>query len=201
MAHLMGIGLLGDKNIVFKRKFRWTFQVQDICGSSSIPESFVKLAARPNLSIEETEINFLNAKTWIPGKGSWNTISVTYIDVANVQGTSLNASQGSPDNLYKWLASVYDFRGQGAGATPGQLNNGSRRRDYAATGVLNLYDGCGGTLETWYLNDMWPTEVNFGELDYAASEEVTIELTLRYSAVEFLPGCGATFPPPCCTSC
>jgi hypothetical protein len=198
----MGIGVLGDDNIVFKRKFRWTFTVEDICGSSAIPESFVKLAARPNLSIEETEINFLNAKTWIPGKGSWNTITVTYLDVANVAGSTVKPeSPGSPDNIYKWLASVYDFRGKAAGATPGQLNNGSRRRDYAAVGVLKLYDGCGGILETWLLEDMWPTEVNFGDLDYASSDNVEIELTLRYSNVEYTPGCGATFPAPCCTTC
>lgn len=200
----MGIGLLGDENIIFKRKFRWTFTVEDICGTSRVPENFVKLAARPNLSIEETEINFLNAKTWIPGKGSWNTITVTYIDVANVAQLSTGSSQSgdsSPDNIYKWIASVYDFRGVAAGATPGQLNNGSRRRDYSALGVINLYDGCGGVLESWLLNDMWPTEVNFGELDYSSSEELTIELTLRYSAVEYVPGCGARFPKPCCTSC
>ena len=95
----MGIGLLGDRNIIFKRKFRWTFRVEQICGNLVVPDSFVKMAARPNLTVEPTEINYLNAKTWIPGKPSWEQITVTYYDIA------------SDDNidLWSWLATVYDF--------------------------------------------------------------------------------------------
>ena len=74
----MGIGRLGFQNTVFKRKFRFTFELEDICGGKKVPKHYVKVASRPNLSIEETEINFLNAKTWIPGKASWETMTVTY---------------------------------------------------------------------------------------------------------------------------
>lgn len=182
----MGIGALGGSTLVFKRKFRWTFRVDDLClGLGSVPEYFVKLAARPNLSIEETEINFLNAKTWIPGKASWETITVTYYDVA----TSDN------QELWNWLASVYDF------TKPVELPMGSSREEYAGRGTLTLYDGCGTPLEQWVLNDMWPQAVNFGELDYSSSEEVTIELTLRYSNVDYKSLCPAFEPANCCMGC
>lgn len=194
MGREMSIGLLGDQDLVYKRKFRWTFVVEKICGSLSVPESLVKLASRPNLTIDETEINFLNAKDWIPGKGYWNTLNVTYIDAIK---KSLGSGASSLSSLYTWIASVYDFREKGAT----QLNNGSRRRDYAAEGVLRLYDGCGSTLETWVLKNMWPTEVNWGEGDYASSEEFTIDLTLRYSNAEYIPGCGVNIVNPCCTPC
>jgi len=92
MAQNMGIGPLGFRNLIFKRKFRFTFEVQGICGDSSrsVPPHFVKVAARPNLSIEETEINFLNAKTWIPGKAAWETINVTYIDAIDPTNVSFS---------------------------------------------------------------------------------------------------------------
>jgi len=181
----MGIGQLGFKNLIFKRKFRFTFELEDICGGQSVPRHYVKVAARPNLSIEETEINFLNAKTWIPGKGAWETITITYIDVAT--------SDAQP--LFNWLASVYDF------AHPIELHQGSSRQDYAARAIINMWDGCGGLLETWTLRDVWPTSVNFGDLDYANSEEATIELTLRYSEVEFQSICPGFTPAGCCTPC
>ena len=181
----MGIGQLGFSNLIFKRKFRYTFELFDICGGQSVPRHYVKVAARPSLSIEETEVNFLNAKTWIPGKASWETITVTYIDVATADAAP----------LFTWLASVYNF------TDPINLGMGSSRDDYAATAVVKLWDGCGSLLETWEMRDMWPTAVNFGDLDYSNSEEATIELTLRYSDVTYTPEC-PNFPiNPCCTPC
>ena len=95
----MGMGLLGGPDIVFKRKYRWTFNLNVPCGPP-IGEQVVKLAARPNLTIEETEINFLHGKMWIPGKGTWETITVTYYDIGNDPSLS---------GLYAWLATIYDF--------------------------------------------------------------------------------------------
>lgn len=183
----MGIGQLGFNNIIFKRKFRWTFELRGFCGDESrvVPKNFVKLASRPNLSIEETEINYLNAKTWIPGKGSWETITVTYYDVAS----ELN------QELFNWLATVYDF------TDPVNLRQASQRGEYAAKGNLVLYDGCGSPLEKWTLGDVWPQAINFGELDYSSSEECTIELTLRYSNVGYESCCPKFIPKGCCSPC
>jgi hypothetical protein len=183
----MGLGAIGSRPALsFKRKFRWTFAVNNVCNGKNVSPEFVKLAARPNISIEETEINYLHGKTWIPGKGTWETITVTYYDVA----TRDNAT------LWTWLAAVYQFN------NPTTLFMGSARQDYSGTGVLTMYDGCGTVIETWTLGHLWPTAINFGELDYSNSEECTIELTLRYSQVQYTPGACAAFPEPdCCTPC
>ncbi len=37
----------------------------------------VKLQDRPRLEVEEIEVNFLNAKTWLPGKTSWQPLHLT----------------------------------------------------------------------------------------------------------------------------
>lgn len=181
----MGIGRLGFQNLVFKRKFRFTFELVDICGNKSVPKHYVKLAARPSLSIEETEINFLHGRTWLPGKASWETMTVTYIDVADFD----------MGPLFSWLTSIYNF------ADPVNLQMGSQRRDYTATALIKLWDGCGNLLELWTLRNVWPTTINFGELDYSSSEETTVELTLRYSDVKYENICpGFTFDP-CCSGC
>jgi hypothetical protein len=178
----MGMGHLGGPTLVFKRKFRWTFEIKEICNGGTVPKHFVKLASRPNISIEETEINYLNAKTWIPGKATWETITVTYYDVANEDNSK----------LYSWLASVYDF------SNPVSCGQAKNRSSYSGTGTITLYDGCGVRLETWTLRDVWPTAINFGELDYSSSEEATIELTLRYSQVAYKSLCPKFKPKACC---
>jgi hypothetical protein len=188
MPEKMGIGPLGFNNTIFKRKFRFTFEITNICGRNvSVPTSFVKLAARPSLVIEDTEFNFLHAKTWVPGRATWEAISVTYIDAINPQKPNFFKP------LFDWLASLYAFH------RPAELYMGSTRENYSAVGILKMLDGNGTILETWTLNDMWPTAINFGSLDYSSNEETTIELNLRYSDVVYTPNCPAFTIESCCS--
>lgn len=187
MAQNMGIGVIGRPDITFKRNFRFTFEIQGFCGNQNnvVPEHFVKVAARPSIDIEEVEINHLNAKFWIPGKGTWNEITVTYYDVANVDEMRF---------LWNWLATVYNF------ADPIRLTQ-AEKRDWAAIGVLNMWDGCGLLVEQWQLANMWPKAINWGDLDYESSDLATIELTMRYSDVRYKSFCPEFTPQSCCTPC
>jgi hypothetical protein len=187
MAQDMGIGKLGNADLVFKKKFRWTFLVKLNCTTNggTVPESFVKVAARPKLTTEETEIDFLNGVDWIPGKSKWETITVTYIDVASLDNQP----------LWNWLASVYDFTDEI------KLHQGSKRSDYTGTGTLTLFDGCGTPLENWVMHNMWPTSMDFGDLDFGSSDNCEISLTLRYSSVTYKSLCPAYTPAACCTPC
>jgi hypothetical protein len=178
----MGIGKLGDPKIIIKRKFRFTFEISTPCGS--IPAAYCKISARPNLEIEETELNFLNAVTWLPGKAKWQPISVTYLDVATKE------MQG----LYNWMATLYNF------TDPVKLTQGEKG-DWNGTAQLKLYDGCGATIETWLLNNVFPTGIDFGDLDYTSSDFCTIQLNLRYSDAQYMGGCGLTTPTACCKGC
>lgn len=215
----MGFGAFGtgltDPSVVLKRKYRWAFELETNCGGSGggvsgttiITPSFVKLAARPNITIEETEINFLNQKMSIPGKATWETITVTYYDVGGGGAAGVQSSA-----LLSWLATVYNFTkgGNANNVIPfaqssrlGGIGNGGFSNGYAAKGTLNLYDGCGDIMETWTLENCWPQAINFGELDYSSSEEATIELTIRYSNAiyEVGAGCGTAIIMPCCGGC
>lgn len=177
----MGIGRVGRPDVIFKRKFRWTMEIKTPGGL--IPRHYVKLAARPKLSIDSTEINFLNATTWIPGKAKWEPISVTYYDI--------------PDQtmkpLWDWIASIYDFQ------KPADLFQ-SEKAGWNGEVNLMLFDGCGNELERWQLLSCWPESVDFGDLDYANSDEVTMELSLRYSEVIYKGVCGPT-PNGTCRGC
>jgi len=193
---MMGLGqLASETEYVFKRKYRWTLSLTSPCGAGgagAIPEHFVKLAARPNFTLEETEINFLHGKMYLPGKGTWETITVTYYDIGNA-----GAGMG---NLYSWLATVYNFQNPASLSQASKIGSRFNSGGYAGTADLKLYDGCGTIMEQWTLKQVWPQAVNFGELDYSSSEEVTIELTLRYAEVELKMHCGPGFKA-CCGGC
>ena len=182
----MGIGKLGNPGMILKRKFRYTLEFSTPCGP--VPPNYVKLAARPSLEIEDQEVNFLNATTWIPGKGKWQPLSVTYYD------TNADDMGG----LYNWIATVYGgFSGSASGAN--ELKQ-SEKSGWDGTGLLTMYDGCGSPMERWLLGSVWPQSINFGDLDYGNSEEATIELTLRFSSVQYRGICGPS-PSPCHQGC
>lgn len=195
----MGLHRIGDPGVEFKRKFRYLLQVQYCIGQGNpadhtVPPYFVKTAGRPDLTIEETELNFLNSKTWIAGKPSWETMSVTYMDV----------DTGDNVALWAWIGTIYNFftTGNGVGNNANQpCYSMGRRSQYEGQATLQMLDACGGVTEQFVYNNFWPTSIKFGELDYSSSETVDIEMTCRYSNVAYTNVCGNQ-PIPCtCTPC
>ena len=192
MAATMGIGKLGDPTTIIKRKFRYDLAITPPNGITAIPTAFVKVANRPQLDIDELELQFLNASTWIPGKGRWQPLNITYIDTANSGGgnSTTGGNTASMQGFYDWIASVYDFQGY---ATSDNLKQ-TERAGWAATAIINMYDGCGSIVETWSLSGVWPQSVNFGDLDYGSPDECTIDLTIRFDKCQITKGdnCGIT---------
>lgn len=181
----MGIGKLGGANLILKKKYLWTFQVINLCNGMKISESFVKSMSRPSWDTDETELNFLNAKTFIPGKTTLETLTVTYQDAATVD----------QQPLWSWLASVYNYN------DPVRMYSASKRSDYSGTGILVMYDATGTPLEQWVMLDCWPKGVNFGDVSYEDSEPAEIELTLRYSAIQYKSLCPEYTPYGCFSAC
>lgn len=192
MAIQMGLGKIGYNSSVFKRKFRWTMAFENVCYDGlTIPPSFVKAANRPSMTIEETEINFLNGKMWIPGKATLEASEITYYDVASE--TAANAI--AP--LFTWLSTVYNFTN--ARSLEQSSAMGKRGGYTAERGVLTMYDGCGDAIDKFTYLDPWPTSINFGDLDYSSNEECTIVLSMRYRNFEYerLGPCAPPFTPLC----
>lgn len=192
----MGIGLvgLGDPNVVINRQFRFTLEIlsNSTACSFRIPPYFVKNVQFPQNTIENTTLDFLNSKLFLPGKLTWEPVTVTYIDVAgNLSG---NAA-GSNAALYQWLVTIFNF------TSPTKQYMATKRSDYTSTAVLSKWDGCGTLTSQWVLLDAWPESMNFGSGDYSSSETLDIELSLRYSQVSYTSYCPAFTLQNCCSSC
>jgi hypothetical protein len=177
----MGLGVLRDPKIRFKRKFRWTLEIR-YCGTNGtqpvkIAKEFCKTASRPQIAIDETEINYLNGKMFLPGKATIETITVSFYDISGPTGEVNNTS------ILGWVASVYNI------FDPVNLEMGQSPEQYEGAGRLTMYDGCGKALEGWIMSGMWPNNVNFGELDMSDSGECTVDLTIRYREVLYRSFC------------
>jgi hypothetical protein len=182
----MGLNQLGNNpDLIIKRKFRWQFTATTCNNSQTIPPYYLKSAARPEVTMDETQIDYLNGRMWIPGKATWAELPVVFIDVT--------ASDFAP--LWGWLSSVYEFD------DPTNLYMNTKPAEYQGTAYIAIYDGCGNMLELWTLNNCWPKTYKFGELAYESSDVCTIEISLRYWNVQYNNYCGVQ-PARCpCTSC
>lgn len=156
MGNYLGVGVPGANNVVFKRKFRWTIELT--CnGHKVLDPVFCKTSSRPNLTIEETEINFLN-KCFIPGKQQYEEMTVSF---------SLDPNQLTPNdplwNLYK--------------------NQDEMKLAGNLSGSLRLWDGCGQLMEEWKMSKMHVQSLQM-DMGYSC-EETTIEMTLRYHEIQY----------------
>jgi hypothetical protein len=178
----MGLGTLGLPTTVFKQKFRWMLEIPGIVGDGDginvLPPN---AAGRPKLTFNDFQANHLVETITIPGRPVWNPITLTLYDV-------IQDGKGSKNPIYEWILSLY-------GTQPNKARPSGRGR-YAGSNEkftykfasefkqpyanIKMYDGCGSEIERWTLENVWPSEADFGELDMGTSEAALITLTLKY---------------------
>jgi len=164
MGRQMGLDFgLEKKTTCFKRKFRWLFKIPEISASGvqSLPPT---KASRPTVSFKETPVEHLNETIYIQTKPEWKTLDLTLIDLKKT----------GKHPIFAWIQRQYDPCKGKWYKPPG--NNGQ----FKLTATLELYDGCGNTIETWTLENVWPQNANFDDLDMSDSSYLTCNLTLRF---------------------
>jgi hypothetical protein len=154
---------LEDPNLCLKRKFRWLFRIPQVSseGANTLPP---EKGARPSLSFKEVEAQHLNEVIYFPGKPDWKPINLTLYDLKK-----------NNNPIIEWLKQMYDPQ---SGAWKIGYGGGGQFKKDSAT--LEMYDGCGGIIESWTFENVWPNNIEWGELDMADSNYITVDLTLRY---------------------
>ena len=138
-----------------KRQFRWVLAIE------GIDAFIVKTAARPNISIEEVEIPFINHKRYIAGKASFETMSVTLHDPIAPSGAQ---------QVMEWVRTHFESVSGRAGYAD------FYKRDVQ----LKMLDPIGTVVELWDIKGAFLTAADFGSLDYGASDPSEISLTMRF---------------------
>ena len=122
---------------------------------------------RPEVSFDEIVVDVYNSKIKMAGKHSWGDITVNLRDDALGTVTKLVGEQ---------LQKQFDFFEQSS-ATAGI--------DYKFTLKCEMLDGGNGAdapqvLETWEIYGAYLSSVNYNDLNYSASEAVTISLVIKF---------------------
>jgi hypothetical protein len=125
-----------------------------------INEWYVTSASRPTITIEGTEVPFLNTSTYVAGRFNWGTIDVTFKDPIGP-----SASQALMEWIRLCAESVTGRMGYAAG--------------YKKDIDLELLDPPGAVVQKWRLEGAFITSANFGSLDYNSSDIADIAVTLR----------------------
>lgn len=125
-----------------------------------IQEWWVSNTSRPKITVNATEIPFLNTSTWVAGRYTWDEISITLRDPIGP-----SASQA----VMEWVRLVSES------VTGRQGYAVSYKRDLE----LQMLDPTGTAVSSWVLKNCMPLNVSFGELSMDDDALATIEITLR----------------------
>jgi hypothetical protein len=157
-------GLLMPK---LKFRFRVTFLNFGVTQPSTELTKQVMDFKRPSVSFDPIQIDIYNSKVYLAGKPTWETVTCMLRDDAGGEVAKRVGEQ---------MQKQFDFFEQ-ASASSGI--------DYKFTTVLEILDGGNGTstpniLETWEMQGCFLTAADYGDVNYATNDPVTVALTIRY---------------------
>lgn len=155
---------LDDGEACYKKKNRWLFIVKGISGDDSSTDCLPPFkSSRPQFSFKELEAQHITETIYFPGKPEWKPMNFFLYDIKR------NPDHKNP--VFEWLKSLYDPK---AGTYNPSCDGWKKDAD------LEMYDGCGNVIETWKFENIWPQQIEFGELDMGVSDLATCDLTIRY---------------------
>lgn len=154
-AEILEVNQLLANSYEPKRKFRWILQIDGLDAYT------MKTASRPQATFEEIVIDYVNTKRYVSGKMSWNPITVTMQDPI-----APSASQ----KIMDWLRNNYE-------SLTGRMGFASF---YKKDITLKLLDPQGTVVEWWDIKGAWPQDINWGDLDYASSDNAEVSFSLRF---------------------
>jgi len=171
MSTINDIGIPGVGNGILhpRQKNRWRITFANLGGGAdSQPLSMQAVTVtRPVISFEEVQLDRYVSRAWIAGKYTFEPITLSFED--DVSGT---AAQVIQEQLQKqqWLTGA---EGQWMAAS----GEGSL---YKFVTYLDMLDGNDQVTEKWTIEGCWFQQVDYTDLDMAASDAVLITTTLRY---------------------
>ena len=159
-----------------KKKNRWLFKVPGFVADMSVQALPPRKFSRPGIQMKEFEFQHLHESIWYPLKGSWKTANLTLFDIRCNQNT-----------IFDWLERIYNpSQGDNLKFSKALESTTGEFDTYKVpTCTLELYDGCGNVIETWTYQNVYPSEITWGELDMESADLVLCDLVLRYDRAFF----------------
>ena len=113
-----------------------------------IPSYFVKTMNRPQITFEEVELNHINIKRYIKGKGTWEPLEVTLYDPIVPSGAQA---------VMEWVRLHHE-----------SVTGRDGYSDFYKKEIkFNLLGPVGDKVEEWVLKGCFIQTANFNDLDFA----------------------------------
>ena len=171
MATINDIGIPGVGTGILqpKLKHRWRVTFANLGGGAdSQPLSMQAITVtRPVLSFEEVQLDRYVSRAWVAGKYTFEPMTITFED--DVTGSASQVLQ-EQIQAQQWLV----------GAEGPWLAAAGEGSIYKFVTYLDLMDGNEQVIEKWTVEGCWLQNVDYTDLDYAASDAVQITTTIRY---------------------
>jgi len=128
---------------------------------NGIESYIIKTASRPTFTSEVVELDHINVKRKIKGKSTWDDVTISLYDPIVPSGAQ---------QVMEWIRQSHES------LTGRDGYNTFYKRDI----TFYLLGPVGDKIEQWTLKGAFISSANFGELDWASNDPVSIELTLSY---------------------
>lgn len=170
MALISDLGVDGGGILHPQHKNRWALSFIGIGGLSNANGLRLQAitADRPKLEFEKITLDRYNSRAYLAGKHTWQPISITF--EVDIGGEVHDVVQRQLENQQHILA-----------------NSGALRLPAAASGdlykfgiTMDMLDGDNIILESWKIDGCYLENVDWGDVDYAASETVKTVCTVSY---------------------
>jgi hypothetical protein len=157
MAEILETNTMLANTFEPKRKFRW---IMDIDGIDAFT---LKTGARPQMTFEETVIDYINTKRYVAGKMTYSPLNITLQDPI---------APSAAQKAISWVRLAYEvITGRGGYAS-----------QYKKNFDVKMLDPQGAVVEQWNIQGAWIQDFNGGELDFASSDNAEVALVVRYDA-------------------
>ena len=150
-----------DANQAMFTPFEPKLKNRFVMSIDGIPAYLIKTAARPSITFEEVELNHMNVKRFVKGKGTWDTIEITLYDPVVP-----SAAQA----VMEWVRLSHE-----------SVTGRDGYSDFYKKDVtIKVLGPVGDVVEQWTLKGAWIQAANFNDLDFSSSDPAEVSVTLRY---------------------
>lgn len=156
------------------RKHRYVLDILDPLGTRDNGVLlFLEKCTRPTPEIAEITIHNGQDEIYRPGKNKWGPVEFTFYE--KLRGQPSDMTNHAAELIYKWWSD-----------TMIDLSRSIHKPvvDYYKRGELQMLDGVGNPVWTYFLYDCWPQKVTPGDLAYSDSDIATISVILRFNKAE-----------------
>lgn len=158
---------------VFLKKYRWLFDFAPVGGRYSdaastgrfAPASLVYVASRPRWTQRDEIINHQTEQITIPTRATWEPIDISFLHEAGDSAA------------WQWLLRCHDIMGSGSHIK----GRWGFYEEILVDAWITMTNGCGVTQEQWKLEQCWPLNIDWGDLDRASSDIAELKVQLKYA--------------------